>query len=1046
MFRSFMLPLLALSAALSAGTPSLAIKVDNFGYRPADSKVAIFTSDPGATVQVRNTSDTVLYTVPTDGGSIVNAGADAHSGDNVWQVTFSGFTTAGTYRLYSAALGAQSYDFEIREDIYNGPGLAALKTYYYQRCGVAHPAAYAGANWADAGVCHAGDTAATAHPGHTSVGTKDLSGGWHDAGDYNKYAWYAATDSVYFMLRAYEDNPAVFSDNQLNIPESGNGRPDILDEVKVELDWLLKMQLPSGAVLDRVRAQDGVYTSASPPSGDSTVRYYKDPTNDSAAAFAASVAIGARVFAAYGDAAYAATLTTAANLSWAWLQARSVTADEAVEKVLAAAEVFRNDPTQTTARTYVDGYQANWATYFLNMDSADTWAAHTYVRTPAATAGVVTAMRTAINTSVNYIFSNDDKYLNGMTNWYYYWGSNRPRQKHGLFLLHARQLGIHGSRTSQQVLDKAKDYLHYFHGRNALNMVFLTNMSSFGGEHSSYMFYHGWFGPSWSAAYGRPRFLGKPAAVSEPHYPYYAGTDNYGVNDNRAATYGPAPGFIPGGPNAGYSGGSVPPSGITYRSKAYRDWAWQEAGSPASWEITENSLSSQGPYVALAAYFMQPSVAYSPTPTPSITPDFTHTASPTASPTACPAPINMAEALNENGTWAGANATRLTVSAGSAPAGAVTQGGSALRVSVTVGATWNDAIMNLTGFSPAVLAGATHLSLDLYVSPELAGSAFNTLFLYGACASCSKWYEPLSTVNINLVAGANTVSFPLDYSGGLMLPTDPISTLILIHNRASAATGFLYIDNVRLEGVCWTPTPTRSPTRTASATRTPSPTATETRTPSPTRSATATATPTSSSTESPTATPSPTDVPVGSSPTDSPTSSPVQSATSSATPTSTPTAALVSPTITDTPTPVLNSPTPSPMDSATLTFTPTPSPSSSVTPAFSPTDSPTAAPATALPTGDALVIEALQGFPQPDPTAVLLKLQGRAERVVVRIYSPAWVLLAELEGGAAGPGWTRLDLRPIADRLPRGISYLSAQAFRGAVRSQPQKAPLYRLR
>jgi hypothetical protein len=1033
-----------------AGTPSLSVKLDHFGYRPADRKIAVFTADPGATVQVRNLADTVLYTVPTDGGSISSQGADAHSGDNVWWVDFSGFTTAGSYRLYSSSLGAQSYNFEIRNDIYNAPGLAALKTYYYQRCGVAKPAAYAGAEWADAGACHLGDANCTAHAGHSNHGTRDLSGGWHDAGDHNKYAWYAVTDSVYFMLRAFEDNPSVYSDGQLNIPESGNGVPDILDEMKFELDWLLKMQLPDGSVLDRVRAADGVYTVWAPPSADTTTRYYKDPTNDSAATLAVSCAIGARIFEAQGQAAYAATLRAAANAAWAWLQPRAVSADEAPYKVFAAAEVFRTDPTQVSARTHVDGYVANWATHFYNMDHFDIWAAHTYIRTPAATATVVNSMRAGINGAVNAIFSNDDKYLSGMQSWYYYWGSNRPRAKHGLFLLHAVDQGLTGSRTAAQVREKAQGYLHYFHGRNPLSMVYLTHMAALGGEHSSWMFYHGWFGDS-NNTYSRTRFLGKPAGIVEPHYPYYAGTDNHGVNDNRSATYGPPPGYVPGGVNASYTGSSIPPSGITQRNKAYRDWAWQSAGSaPNTWEITENSISSQGPYVALAAYFMAPSAAYSPTPSFTPSPVVSATPTPTAVPTVCAVPLNMAESLTENGTWSGANATRSIVAAGSAPAGAVTQGGSALRVQVATGAGWNDAIMNLQGFSPAVIGSATHLSLDLHVSAGLAGSAWNSLMLYGSCASCpgGKWYRQLAA-GVALVAGANQVRFELDYSldsdADPMLPGDAISQILLIHSRESAATGDFYIDNMRLEGVCWTPTPTRSPSPTHTPTRTASPTRSPT--PSHTPSPSATITPSLTSTlgaGSPTPTATPPDP--GSSPTDTP------PASATATPSASP---VDSATLTPTATPPDPGSSPSPSVTSTLSLTSTPdagSPTATASPTLTATPSdtpggPSPATATATPAAAGegpLVIEQITGFPQPNPTHILLKLQGQAQRVRVRLYSPAKVLLAELESPGGGPGWIRVPLTGL--ELPNGLSYYSAQALRGTVRSEPAKGALYRIR
>lgn len=207
--------LLGLAGIAQAAPVSLAIKLDTFGYRTTDPKVAVFSANPGATVELRNLADVNQLTI--SGGSILSMGADNanYSGDTLWHVDFSAFTTPGTYRLYSPTLAAQSYDFEIRDNIYNAVGKTALKTYYYQRCNTAHPAAYAGANWADASACHMTDATRGPAGGQTNYGTKDLTGGWHDAGDYNKYVWYAVGDSILHMLTAYEDNPGVFVDSDL---------------------------------------------------------------------------------------------------------------------------------------------------------------------------------------------------------------------------------------------------------------------------------------------------------------------------------------------------------------------------------------------------------------------------------------------------------------------------------------------------------------------------------------------------------------------------------------------------------------------------------------------------------------------------------------------------------------------------------------------------------------------------------------------------------------------------------------------------------------
>jgi hypothetical protein len=583
------------------GGVTTSVKLDNFGYRPDDTKVAVFSADPGAAVQVRTPAGAVVFTVPTEGGSIHGKGRDIASGDRVWWVDFSPLRAPGAYHLWSASLGARSYEFVIAPDVYHDVMRAALKTYYLQRCGIAKPATYAGV-WADGSPCHRADAATGPAASHVDRGLRDLTGGWHDAGDYNKYLWSAASNAILFLLSAWEDDPRLFPDADLEIPESGNGVSDVLDEVKWELDFFLKMQLPDGSVLSEVDA-DGSASGRSPPSADAAPRYYHDPTLQSGAVFAGSCALASRVFAAAGSRAYAATLKSAALSTWGWLQGQGSSG----EKAWAAAEVFRMDSTITSARSYVDGYHAGlWSGAFLNdVMSYDTHAAITYVQTAGATPVVVSAMRASLGRAVDSIFASDDLYRNGMPEWRYHWGSNEIRAGYGIFLVHAARLGTTGSHTAADCRRHALDVLHFFHGQNPLSMVYLTNMASRGGEHSSWQFFHNWFGQSRSA-YSRFRYVGKPSSVVEPHYPYFSGTDNHGIGDGKSSAFGPAPGFVPGGPNKDYGGDATPPGGAIYPNRFYRDWNDQAVWTARTWEITESSIGYQGPYVALVAAFVGP--------------------------------------------------------------------------------------------------------------------------------------------------------------------------------------------------------------------------------------------------------------------------------------------------------------------------------------------------------------------------------------------------------------------------------------------------------
>ncbi len=645
---------LLLSTQAVAAPVSTSIKLDNFGYRTTSTKYAIFTADPGTTIEIRNTSDQVVYTVPT--ANIVSKSADTHSGDAVWRVDFSGFTTAGTYRLYSPTLGVQSYDFTLATDVYAPVVRQAMKTFYYQRCNTPKTVTHAG-NWADATACHTSDATTAAQSGHVDHGTLDLSGGWHDAGDYNKYVWRYTALAVYFLLRSYEDNPNAFPDDSLNIePVSANTTPDILDEVKWELDWMLKMQLKgtetngsgyAGAVLSRV-LQENRTLFASPPSADTTVRSYYDPNLESAAVLAGSFAYASRIYRDVGMTAYADTLRDAANNAWDWLQPRSDSAEDIdVKKIKlwAAAEIFRintgiNATRAGLADDYVKAFHSNWtlsewgyAVSLNNPLSFDTLAAFTYYATPTGDPTTRDRMKTALKSGVATILGHrDDNYENGMQGYHYDWGSNSARAAHGVFLQIASRLGTFETDwySAAYVQDRSEEYLHYFHGRNPLSMVYLTNMASLGGEHSTWQLYHGWFGAA-GKSHSVLNYIGKPSSVVEPAYPYYAGTDNHGVNDNKSSTFGPAPGFVPGGPNPHYgsnasyledcreSGASVgggtanPPLGSAY-NKSYRDWndtTWILATATVpgkracSWRINESSISYQAPYVALGSYFMQ---------------------------------------------------------------------------------------------------------------------------------------------------------------------------------------------------------------------------------------------------------------------------------------------------------------------------------------------------------------------------------------------------------------------------------------------------------
>jgi hypothetical protein len=604
------------SCRLATGEVASFIRVNNFGWRTADEKIAVVLGRAGAPVELRRLSDESVVATYTASG----LRDDEDSGDRYATVDFTDFTSPGEYYLYVAAEAARSYPFTIADDVYDVVGAVAVKSYYYQRCNSDKVLPFAsdalgrfagiGGEWVD-GACHAGDGALGPGPGSADDGVLDLSGGWHDAGDYQKTLWGRGVPE---MLFAYEMNPGAWRDGQLQVPESGNGSPDILDEAKWELDFYLRMQRPDGHFLSSAKGRGGSVTS--PPSASDEQRVYFDCTSPEGSGWSGggvtlatatgnavlSLAHAAIVFRAIGKTADGDAYAVAATKGWNWLADHQGSGAGADLVAAAASAVHRMDPTQATAGAAAD---AAWSgdvfgvTPAHNVLTAGAW--H-YLLDPGASAGVKAGVRAGIGRMLDGVYSEEGAYgglFGGHGNgWDYSWGSNRAQGSYGSFLFMAARLGALSSHTSAEVTHLARKYAHYLMGLNPLNMVYMTSMAAYGGEHSSFQIYHGWFSVDGADGdHGNPRYNGKPDGVFEPLYPYYP-------DDRQTSTYGPAPGLVPGGPNFYYSGAYAIPN-REFPAYAYRDFstAWDD-GRALSWEITEPMQAYQGPVVLLLSFLM----------------------------------------------------------------------------------------------------------------------------------------------------------------------------------------------------------------------------------------------------------------------------------------------------------------------------------------------------------------------------------------------------------------------------------------------------------
>ena len=216
--------------------------LNQVGYRPDDSKTVVVKED---------SEEGAFYIVDEATGENVFEGAfekamyDEATKTRVKRGDFSSFKEEGEYHIHveSGDLKEDSAPFRIGEGVYDQVFYDAVRMLCLQRCGCELTAEYAG-EFAHP-VCH--DSAALIY-GTDQV--KDVSGGWHDAGDYGRYV-VAGAKAVMDLMLAFED--CGLDADDIGIPESGNGIPDILDEAMYELAWMLKMQDPeTGGVYHKV--------------------------------------------------------------------------------------------------------------------------------------------------------------------------------------------------------------------------------------------------------------------------------------------------------------------------------------------------------------------------------------------------------------------------------------------------------------------------------------------------------------------------------------------------------------------------------------------------------------------------------------------------------------------------------------------------------------------------------------------------------------------------------------------------------------------------
>jgi endoglucanase len=456
---------LVLAALLPPGAagPTTAVRVDQVGYRPRQPKLALVAGAP-ATFAVKDarTGAVVFEGRPSPPA----ARPDPASGDRVAALDFTPLATPGTY-VVSAAGSDPSPAFAVAEDVYAGVLAAVLRVFTYQRCGAG---IREGSPWARP-ACHLRDAREWGGGPH-----REATGGWHDAGDYGKYVP-AAGITIWHLAAVHDLAPA----------------PWLLDELRWELDWLLRMQRSDGGVHHKVTGAR--WTGNYAPHHDPDPRWLFAVSSAATANLAAAGARAARLFRPH-DGPYAARLLAAAESAWQWLDRHRAIVppggfrnpagaetgeyeddDDRDERFWAAAELWRTTGAARYREAVLAGlgrwtpfdYPPSWQRVqnlaYLGLVEADS------PLDPAA----VARLRAGLAERSGWLL---DAYATAgyrvaLAPGDYYAGSN------GIALGRAVQLlAAHRVTGRAAFRDAALDQVHYVLGRNALGKSFLTGFGS----------------------------------------------------------------------------------------------------------------------------------------------------------------------------------------------------------------------------------------------------------------------------------------------------------------------------------------------------------------------------------------------------------------------------------------------------------------------------------------------------------------------------------------------------------------------------------------
>jgi endoglucanase len=482
-------PLSAHAAPRAATAPTTDIKLSQVGYPTRARKLAF--------VVAKTQASSFAVTRESDGATVLEGRlsepvSDVDSGDRIQTADFSALDRPGQYVIDVPGVG-RSFAVSVGDDVFARPLYLALRSFYGQRCGTAVDLGpeFPGYRYA---ACH---RQGAWHASSGKSGPRDSTKGWHDAGDYGRYVVNSGITTG-TLLWAFE----MFGDRvkglKLDIPESANDVPDVLDEVRWNLEWMLSMQDEDGGVFHKQTSEG--FPGFVMPQDDKTVSYVigtgAAPFKGTCATadFAAVTAIAARVYRPY-DRAFADANLAASRKAWAWATAHPTVTyrnpagvvtgaygdqDCRDELLWAAAELWRTSSDPQPGRYFLDHEREartelragappeGWA----NLAPFAFWA---YALSAGGDEGVRAAIREASLAAAEAIVvrSAANGYRVSLVPADYVWGSNAVAANYGVQLLVANAI-----KPDQRYLEAARDDLYYLLGRNTFSLSWVTQVGA----------------------------------------------------------------------------------------------------------------------------------------------------------------------------------------------------------------------------------------------------------------------------------------------------------------------------------------------------------------------------------------------------------------------------------------------------------------------------------------------------------------------------------------------------------------------------------------